>query len=103
MMAKIKPGTNNMYPELDQLIGIYFGEDGSYWGDSINQRVSSYKEDVTPAIRQKVLAEIKDFERDHPDNLEQAFVKIYGSGLDLSLWKYTAASFLDEIKRLLKE
>jgi len=92
-----------MYPELDQLIGIYFGEDGSYWGGTMDERVFSYKGDVAPEIRQKVLAEIDDFQRNHPNDLERAFEENYGSGLNLSLWKCAAASFLYELKRLLQD
>ncbi|WP_316251705.1 contact-dependent growth inhibition system immunity protein [Paraburkholderia sp. UCT2] len=43
------------------------------------------------------------FMNEHPSDLDSAFERDYGAGIDPNLWGHTTASFLDELKRLLSE
>ncbi|MBC8731035.1 contact-dependent growth inhibition system immunity protein [Paraburkholderia sp. UCT2] len=94
---------NPLYPELNQLFGVYLNEDFSYWGNTIKVIVGCYRRDSSRESLRNILVEIENFERENFSNLDDAFEEAYGSQFGPELWGYTTASFLDELKRLLSE
>ncbi|NML34699.1 contact-dependent growth inhibition system immunity protein [Paraburkholderia antibiotica] len=93
---------NPLYPELNQLFGVYLNEDCSYWGSTIEAIVSCYKKDSSRESVKNILVEIEHFEKEHAGNLDEAFEQAYGSQFGPELWGYTTTSFLDELRRILK-
>jgi CdiI immunity protein len=91
------------YPELDQFIGIYLGQDHGYFADSIEQLVACYKEESSAADHQVMLDEIARFVAAHPTDLDAAFDAAFGADFDPKLWGHTVASFLVELERLLRD
>jgi len=91
------------YYELIQFIGTRFHEDYELYGNTIAEIVASYTARATPVLRQKVVHQIDEFVREHKADLEAAFFEIVGNQFDPALWGHTAASFFDELKRLLQK
>jgi hypothetical protein len=91
------------YPELTRLVGAYLGEDYSYWGDNIEEIISSYRRDATKEICAKVVAELERFERENSDNFENAFEAAYCFSFSPQLMGYTISSFVRRLKELLQE
>ncbi|MBB5510307.1 contact-dependent growth inhibition system immunity protein [Paraburkholderia atlantica] len=94
---------NPLYPELNQLFGVYLNEDCSYWGSTIEAIVGCYKRDSSTESIKGILVEIERFRKAHSDNLDTAFEEAYGSQFDPKLWSHTTASFLDKLQRVLRE
>ncbi|HLX01879.1 MAG TPA: contact-dependent growth inhibition system immunity protein [Trinickia sp.] len=94
--------SDQTYPELDQLFGGYLNQDYYYIGETIEEIVTCYKNEITPSMRQAVLAEIEKFKREHSEDLDAEFYKIYGCAFNPKLWGHTTASFFDEMKHILQ-
>ncbi|MCC8404856.1 hypothetical protein LJ655_23780 [Paraburkholderia sp. MMS20-SJTN17] len=94
---------NGKYSNLEQLIMGRFHEDYSLYGDSIPDLVLSYKRGMNQTEKAAALKEIEQLKEDNRDNLDAAFEDAFGCHVDPVLWGHTAASFLDELKRLLSE
>ncbi|MCC8396600.1 hypothetical protein LJ656_28835 [Paraburkholderia sp. MMS20-SJTR3] len=91
------------YPKMYQLFGAYLNQDCKIWGDTIPEIISSYKRDCPRESHLEMIREIDSFIGEHPDDLDTAFETDYGHDFDPQLWEYTTASFLEELKRLLRE
>ncbi|KXU89344.1 hypothetical protein CI15_09990 [Paraburkholderia monticola] len=89
------------YDNLEQLLMGRFHEDYSIYGNSIPELVHSYN--MTPDERAAMLDEITRFELVNSDCLDIAFESLFGCDCDPTLWGHTTASFLDELKHLLRE
>jgi hypothetical protein len=94
---------SDRYPRMYELFGAYFNQDSDLWGDTIPEIISCYKNDSPIEYQREIINEINSFINEHPSDLDSAFERDYGSGFDPHLWGHTAASFLDELKRLLSE
>ncbi|WP_368622524.1 contact-dependent growth inhibition system immunity protein [Paraburkholderia sp. BR13444] len=92
---------NPLYPELNQLFGVYLNEDCSYWGSTIEAIVGCYKGDRSTGSIKGILVEIESFWKADSYHLDAAFEEANGSQFDPKLWTHRTASFLDELKRLL--
>ncbi|SMG59387.1 contact-dependent growth inhibition system immunity protein [Paraburkholderia susongensis] len=94
--------SSELYPEMDHIFAIYFGQDFDLFGETVPEIVACYKKD-SPYHYEKLLRELGAFRQEHPNDLDSAFEKDYGRDFDPKLWGYTTASFFDELKRLLSE
>jgi hypothetical protein len=92
-----------LYPELDQLLHVYFGEDFDIWGQTIEELVGCYKRDSPVKDHQTLREEIARFRQAHPHDLDAAFLAAYEYYIDPPLWGHTTDSFLKEVDRLLRE
>ncbi|KAB0633354.1 contact-dependent growth inhibition system immunity protein [Burkholderia latens] len=90
-------------PHMYEIFGAYFNQDFDIWGNTIDEIVKCYKDDSTASDRSELILEIDQFIAEHPRDLESAFYANYNNGFDPVLWGYNAASFLEELKRLLAE
>lgn len=90
------------YPQLNQLFGAYLNQDFSYWGSTIAEVVGCYKEDHSHKDHLNMLKEIERFEQLHREDMDAAFESAYGSDFCPKLWGHTTASFLAELRSLLK-
>lgn len=88
------------YPEMGRIFGVYFGEDFDWFGDTIPEIVSIYRNDC-PGYRDLV-RELDAFIAEHPDDLDTAFKEGFSLGVDLTLLGYTTASFFGELRDLLR-
>lgn len=86
---------------MDHLFNTYFGQDFDLFGETVLEIVACYKKDC-PYDYENLVREIDSFRSEHPNDLDSAFEKDYGHDFDPVLWGYTTASFLEELKRLLK-
>jgi hypothetical protein len=68
-------------------------------GDSLEEIVTCYKRDSSPQEIMDTLGEIRRFEIEYVNNLDEEFYKAYGYDFNPELWGYTTASFLEELKR----
>ena len=91
------------YPEIDQLLHVYFGEDFDIWGNTIEELVGCYKRDSPIGDHQALLDEIASFRQAHPNDLDTAFLASYKNFFNPPLWGHTTDSFLTEVDRLLRE
>jgi hypothetical protein len=91
------------YPNLDFLIHGYFNEDFDLWGNDVQEIVSCFKNESDRTLHNLVIDEIDRFEKDHSANPDEYFDEIYGLYVDPEPWGHTAASLLEEVKRLLRE
>ncbi|MBB5412182.1 hypothetical protein HDG34_006153 [Paraburkholderia sp. HC6.4b] len=91
------------YPNLDFLIHGYFNEDFDLWGNNVQEIVTCFKKESDETLHKLVVDEIDRFASDHSANLDGYFEEIYGLYVDPEPWGHTTASFLDEVKRLLRE
>ncbi|MCC8396601.1 hypothetical protein LJ656_28840 [Paraburkholderia sp. MMS20-SJTR3] len=91
------------HPEMYQLFGAYLNQDCRLWGDTLFEIVSCYKSDSERAHHLELIQEIDLFISEHPEDLDAAFETDYGQDFDPELWGYTTASFLEELKRMLRE
>jgi hypothetical protein len=83
-----------------ELFGAYLNQDFDLWGDTLAEIVGCYKRDSPPEYHREIVGEIDSFIREHPMDLDSAFERDYGGGVDPVLWGYTTASFFDELKRI---
>jgi hypothetical protein len=90
------------HPNLDSLIHSYFNEDFDLWGDNVEEIVACFKRESDETLHKLVIDEIARFESDHSANLDRHFEERYGLYVDPEPWGHTTASFLAELKRLLK-
>lgn len=91
------------YPELSELIDVYFGEEFAIWGDTIPEIIASYRRERGDLTCASVAREIDGFIHAHASNLDEAFRNVYGFYIDPKPWGHTAFSFLNEVRRLLME
>ncbi|WP_233800976.1 contact-dependent growth inhibition system immunity protein [Paraburkholderia sp. HP33-1] len=91
----------NFYPQFHVLFGAYLNQDSDLWGDTLEEVVSCFKRDSSPAQIQDTLAEIDKFEKETGKDLDQEFSDAYGNDFDPILWGYTTITFFDELKRIL--
>jgi hypothetical protein len=91
------------YPELDQLLHVYFGQDFDIWGHTIEELVGCYKRDSPVADHQALRDEIARFRQAHLDDLDEAFLASYKNFFNPPLWNPTTDSFLTEVDRLLRQ
>jgi hypothetical protein len=92
-----------VYPQIDQLLHVYFGQDYDIWGNTIEEIVGCYKRDSPIEFQQALLDEIARFRQAHPHDLDAAFLAAYEYDFDPPLWKHTTDSFLTELDRLLRD
>jgi len=92
-----------IYPELDQLLHIYFGQDFDLWGNTIEELVGCYKRDSPVKDHQILLEEIARFRQAHPQDLDAAFHSAYPNETNPAGWGHTTDSFLTEVERLLSD
>lgn len=96
--------SSERYPRMDYLIGAYFNQGfGLLWGNTIPEVVSRYKGNSPSTSHLETIEEIDAFMREHPTDLDAAFEKDYGEGLDPKWRGHTARSFLEELKWQLSE
>ncbi|SMG20999.1 contact-dependent growth inhibition system immunity protein [Paraburkholderia susongensis] len=95
--------SESLYPNLNFLIHGYFNEDFDLWGNNVQEIVSCFKKESDKTLHKLVMDEIDRFKCDCSANLDEHFEEMYGFYVDPEAWGYTAASFLDEVKRLLSE
>ena len=91
------------YPELDQLLHVYFGEDFDMWGNTVQDLVGCYKRDSPVEDHHALRDEIARFRLAHPTDLDEAFLASYKNFFNPPLWNHTTDSFLTEVDRLLRE
>jgi hypothetical protein len=91
------------YPELDQLLHVYFGEDFDLWGHTVEELVGCYKRDSPVSDHQILRDEIARFRQAHPNDLDEAFLDAYKNFFNPPPWNHTTDSFLTELDHLLRE
>lgn len=91
------------HPKIYQLFGAYLNQDASMWGNTIPEIISCYKRDCPRESHLEMVREIDSFISEHPEDLDTAFEIDYGHEFSPELWGYTTVSFLEELKRLLRE
>ncbi len=94
---------NEIYPEIWSVIATYFHEDSDLFGDNVRDLIMCYKGDVDREIINDLLGEIDRFKLENHDDLSSAFAREFPRQFVPELWGYTADTFLEELKRLLKE
>ncbi|HEY2024867.1 contact-dependent growth inhibition system immunity protein [Paraburkholderia sp.] len=94
---------SDRYPNMYQFFGGYLNQDFDLSGDTIPAIVSCYRSECPRENHLEMIHEINSFISEHPDDLDSAFEKDYGQDFDPALWGHTTASFLEELKRLLRE
>ncbi|MBB5465707.1 hypothetical protein OKW30_002760 [Paraburkholderia sp. Clong3] len=94
---------NEEYRDLTGLIRSRFHEDFDLFGNSVEELVSSYTENMPRSDIDALISDVDSFKAHYPDTLESEFKKRFGRQFDPVLWGYTTASFLDEVKRLLSK
>jgi hypothetical protein len=92
----------HLYPELEQFMA-YFGQDHSLWGETTDEIVNVFKEECSAQTKKMTLQNIDFFLRNHPNDLESAFITHFGNDFSPGLWGHTAKSFLAEVTRLITE
>lgn len=88
--------------KFDHLMHCYFGQDFDLFGETMEEIVSEFKDSATPEDRRMLVAEIDNFIRVHPNDLDRAFRANYGYFFCPEPWGHTTASFLTEVKRLVQ-
>ena len=92
------------YPRMYELFGAYLNQDFDIWGNTVEEIVAHYKEDSSPGFHREMIGEINKFIGEHPLDLDAALNAEYYNGFNYKLFGYpTAASFLDDLKKLLQE
>lgn len=94
---------SDRYPRMYELFGGYFNQDFDLSGNTIPEILFCYKGDSTREDRLELIQELDSFMNEHPNDLDAAFERDYGSGFDPVLWGHTTASFLEQLKCLLRE
>jgi hypothetical protein len=94
---------NEKYGGLTGLIRSRFHEDFDLFGDSVEELVLSYVEDMPKSYIDALISDLDAFMADYPGTLDSEFMERFGRQFDPVLWGYTPSSFLDEVKRLLIE
>jgi hypothetical protein len=92
-----------VYPQIDQLLHVYFGQDFDIWGNTIEEIVGCYKRDSPVEFQQALRDDIARFRQAHPHDLDAAFLAAYKYDFNPPLWKHTTDSFLTEVDRLLRD
>ncbi|MGF6293744.1 contact-dependent growth inhibition system immunity protein [Paraburkholderia youngii] len=82
--------------------GAYLNQDYELSGDTIAEVVECYKQGTPVDAHERMLSEMGRFKREHPDP-DRAFEETYGQDFSPDLWGRTAASFFEELTRLLSE
>lgn len=90
------------YPDLSHFFGAYLNQDYELSGGTIEEIVSCYQTETSEAVHHDLLAEIDRIKNAHPKDLDEEFLKLFGSDFSPELWGYTTASLLDELARLLQ-
>ncbi|MCC8393559.1 hypothetical protein LJ656_13250 [Paraburkholderia sp. MMS20-SJTR3] len=94
--------SSDLYPEMDHMFSIYFGQDSDLFGASVPEIVACYKKD-SPHHCASLIREIDSFRSQHPNDLASAFEETYLRSFRPEPWGYTVTSFLDEIQRQLRK
>ncbi len=89
------------FPDLDQFLLGYFGQNYSYYGSTIKDIVQAYEQDCSSLQLQATISDILRFVQLHGNDLDDAFDATYGNSVDPKLWGHTTESFMCELSRLL--
>lgn len=89
------------YPELEQFMGGWFHQDWVDTGETIEEIVLDYKSVSRSEQVYQVCSEMSAFIADYGPASDEAFRRLWKS-IDPASLGYTAASFFEEIKRILK-
>jgi len=89
------------YQSLDYLIHAYFNQDFDLWGETTEQIISCFRRENDDEQSRSVIADIDRLKAEHSADLDRNFDELYGLYVNPQAWGHTAASFLDEVKRLL--
>ncbi|MCC8391204.1 hypothetical protein LJ656_01270 [Paraburkholderia sp. MMS20-SJTR3] len=88
--------------EFHVLFGAYLNQDSEYWGDTVEQIVTCYKNDSSPEEISNILVEIDNFRKEARGKLDEVFREAYGFNFDPILWGYaTTGHFFDDLKKIL--
>ncbi len=88
------------YPEMQQFV-MYFGQDYSIWGETIEAIVKSFKNDCSAEVISLLLDEMRRLIKNHPNDLDYVFDLLSEGDFDVSLWGHTAKSFLVKVEHLM--
>ncbi|WMD21369.1 contact-dependent growth inhibition system immunity protein [Achromobacter seleniivolatilans] len=88
------------YPELEQFMGGWFHQDWVDTGETIAEIVQDYKSGSNAETVHKVCLEMNAFLANYGANSDAAFRQLWKS-IDPATLGHTAASFFDEVKRIL--
>lgn len=89
---------------IGQLIGGYFHQDSAdLYGPTIGDVMAAYLKDGTLENKIYVANAIKTFISDHPDDLEDLFMNLYGFDVDPTAEGLTCRIFLERLLLLISE
>jgi len=92
--------SRGQYPELEQFMGGWFHQDWGDNGETIEEVVRDYKDGSSAEQVRKVCLEMNAFVANYGADSDAAFRKLWRS-VDPMLLGHTAASFFEEVKRIL--
>lgn len=78
---------------LDQLMGAYFNQDYDLFGETIEEVMNEYLKCEGPEHAKGLIADCHHFLQ-RSDDIETAFLDLYGFDFDPALWGMTARQFL---------
>ncbi|WP_373685701.1 contact-dependent growth inhibition system immunity protein [Paraburkholderia youngii] len=90
------------YPELNHFLRSLPQSRLRTSGDTIAEVLECYKQGTPVDAHERMLSKIGRLKREHPDP-DRAFEETYGQDFSPDLWGRTAASFFEELTRLLSE
>ncbi len=82
---------------LGDLIVVYFGQDHSYHGDTIEEIMDAYLLNGMVANDDHLVIKIQDFMREHESDLEEVFAELFRYDMEPALWGYSVRSFLEKV------
>jgi len=94
---------SDRYPQMYSFFGAYLNQDYDLCGDTFEEVVEYFKRIKSRDRCLEMVREIDAFMAEHPDDLDSAFERDYGQEIDHTYWGYTTVSFLEDLKRLLRE
>lgn len=86
---------------MSHFFGAYLNQDYESSGNTLEEIVSCYQSESSEAVHRELSTEIDRLKNAHPKDLDEVFLRLFGSDFSPGLWGFTTASFLGELKRLL--
>ncbi len=88
---------------LASLIEIYFGQEASFYGESVEQIIAAYLLDGPVQSDDDLINDIRLFQSQNSNDVEGAFKERFSFDLDPVSWGYSAQSLLEKIVELVSD
>lgn len=92
--------TFNSDDSLAALVEIYFGQESSFYGDSVEEIITAYLSDGPIQSDDALIDDIRSFQKQNAHDIEGAFKERFSFDLDPTLWGFTAQTLLEKIVSL---